>query len=172
MDVWGARRTLDRSCLGRHPWDEWKCFDDVHVLMNHMGLRFFVRQDLNDNNHLSPCWQVEWRASEADCYLPGAPPQGEAERYARATQWQFADLSRLPADNDEGRAPVAPAGFGPRCGQHVGLTNDDGFFRHGILDPATSQEVTFAAALSSWVQGGGATLVEPTRSGAFPAACQ
>jgi hypothetical protein len=172
MERWGAQVALDQSCLAAHSGQDWMCFDDAHVLMNHIGMRVFVRQDLNDRNHLSPCWQVEWRAGAADCYLPSAPPPAEAERYALATQWQFADLARLPADNDEGASASAPVGFGPRCGQHVGLTNDDGFFRHGVVDPATNQEVTFAVALQAWVRGAGVTRVEPTRSGPFPDVCQ
>jgi hypothetical protein len=172
IEAWGATSTIDQSCLYAHLGEQWKCYDEVHVLMNHVEMPFFVRQDLYDHNHLTPCWQVDWRADTADCYLPTASPLQDAQRHAAATQWQLADLARFPADHDEAVFTTAPIGFGPRCGQHVGLTNREGFFVQGIVDPATGLKVTFASALEAWLRGAGVTLVEQSAlDGTLPATC-
>jgi hypothetical protein len=171
VDAWGAHQVIDRSCATRHLGQEWKCFDELHVLMNHVAVPAWVRQDQYDRNHLTPCWQVAWRANPNDCYLPLAGPLSNAERLAAATQWQMADLARTPADAEEPPA-VAPIGFAPRCGHHVGLTNDDAYFVNGITDPSTGAKVTPAESLGAWMAGTGVTLVETSLLGpSFAATC-
>jgi hypothetical protein len=173
IDAWGAHAVIDQSCLSAHLSEQWRCYEEAHVLMNHVATPFFVRQDLYDRNHLTPCWQVGWRAAAADCYLGAAPPLENARRHAAAVTWQLADLGRFLSDHDEGSFTVAPVGFGPRCGQHVGLTNREGFFANGIEDPVSGVKVTFAAALDAWVRGRGMTLVESSAfTASLPAACR
>jgi hypothetical protein len=172
IDTFGAHQVVDQSCLTFHLGEQWKCFDELHVLMHHVARASFIRQDLYDRGHLTPCWQVAWRANEADCYLPGASPLTDARRLATVVQWQLADLAQSIARREEPTA-AAPIGFGPRCGQHVGLTHDGGFFVQGIVDPASGTEITFAAALDAWVQGAGVTLVETSPlNNVIPVVCQ
>ena len=170
-DTWGAHQVIDQSCMTAHLGSEWKCFDEEHVLMHHVEKATFVRQDLYDRNHLTPCWQVAWRANETDCYLPGATPLANAQRIATAVLWQLADFNQSLARREE-PAAAAPIGFAPRCGQHVGLTNDAAFFVQGIADPVTGAEVSLAAALDAWMAGAGLTRIEASALTAnFPAVC-
>jgi pectinacetylesterase len=173
IEAWGAYAVIDQSCLLTHLSEQWKCFDEEHVLMNHVATPFFVRQDLYDRNHLTPCWQVDWRDDPGDCYFPTATPLQDARHHAAAIQYQLGDLARFVADHDEGGLTAEPVGFGPRCGQHIGLTDGTGFVVQGIDDPLSGRKVTFAAALEAWLQGRGRTLVERSPlNGTLPAACQ
>lgn len=167
FQTWGAGH--DVSCLTYHAVsnDQWKCTDEIHVLMHHVTTPFFVRQDRQDPNATDKgtCWKVDWRANPGDCYY-------SARKFSQLLGFQMQDVLLQPTSAEEATSmTAAPAGFAPRCRQHVGLTNNAAFFRHGITGSG-GVEHDFVDMLGVWFQTGQpGILVEPTVSGSLPLSC-
>ncbi|MFY9269207.1 MAG: pectin acetylesterase-family hydrolase [Candidatus Manganitrophaceae bacterium] len=169
FQTWGAGR--DTSCMAFHDataggdGNQWKCTDEIHVLMHHVTLPFFIRNDRNDPNltNNGNCWSVEWNLS-GSCYY-------NLNKYSLGVGYQMDDLLLFMAEAEEAASmTAAPSGFAPRCRQHVGLTSNVAFFQNGIDDSGIDRN--FVDVLWDWYANGwSGVLIEPTASGPLPGSC-
>lgn len=171
--TWGANQ--DVSCLTFHDaalggdGNQWKCTDEIHVLMNHVTTPFFVREDRNDSNSTNQgtCWSVDWRANPTDCYY-------NVNKYSLGVAFQIDNLLEFMTAAEEATSMTAPpSGFAPRCRQHVGLTDNTVFFNNGIFDPAMGGiDRNFVDVLWDWYSNSwSGVLIEPIASGALSLSC-
>ena len=123
----------DQSCMAQLADDPTLCELSGYVLANHVvGAPLFVRMDLGDQ-------------SIGESYFSAG---FSLEEYARGVRTAL--LSAAAGEGVEA-APRPISVYGPACGQHVGLTNDDWFLEASIT--VDDVEVTFHDALVAWTQG-------------------
>jgi hypothetical protein len=141
--AWGA--FVDASCRASHPADEqWRCGENEHVVLHHVTTPFFVRQDLRDR-------------SIGGRYLDAGATEAQLATAYRATLVRVPDIATT---GEEGAAVTVPPGvYGPNCGQHVGLSNDE-WFNQGTVETAGGAALSFRQALAIWLVGGVVTAID------------
>jgi hypothetical protein len=125
---------LDASCLAAHPGeDAWLCHTSGHILGNHLvEAPLFARMDLADN-------------TISDGYLNAGYT---LENFGRGVQATLLDAAGGAGEE----APPRPIFvYGPACGQHVGLTNDDWYNRATVR--VESRDLTLAGAIVAFAGG-------------------
>ncbi len=154
-DAWQA--VLDTSCIDSHGATEvWRCRDRHHVLLNHTGTPFFLRQDFRDPNreHLNGGRGHEARFSD-DANYPHCPPaepcnailnEGEYRARLEAQIQTFLRFSTTRSEigtgadrtfNTPGTLPTSYVWM-PACARHDGAYNDDSFFNATISTRVSS----------------------------------
>jgi hypothetical protein len=119
---------VDESCeaaLGAT--EAFRCTDDELVLSEHVAVPFFVRADLQD-------------------FVSGGPflDAGLSRpAYTAAVRQMLQNLAAV-------RSPLGM--YGPKCGQHVGMENDEWFFAHRV-GASMDTALTFHDAIVQWMTG-------------------
>ncbi len=160
----------DDSCLLENPAETIsRCRDTTHLMRHHVTTPFFHRMDLQDSNPVG-MWQAWYPAP----YPPALGPMQMATQIAQQlVELQNTEMllaPRYPAEYATMLADpdwVPPGLFGPRCGTHVALTNNLGFFGQQLPGPAGAP-TSYAELLALWVNaapagagvlGGGVALI-------------
>ena len=140
-----ANSFWDTSCRAAQPVDEpWRCAETREVLLNHMTTPFFQRMDLRDPS-----------GSGGLISLGATLPE-----WSTATRDGLISLSNIK-DTAVEKASItrAPGIYAPSCGQHIALMNDD-WFAGSTLADSSGVELTFRAALLSWLEGNDVVLLD------------
>ena len=128
-----ASMLMDESCVEQNADNPSLCIQAGYVLANHVvGAPLFVRMDFGDE-------------AIGESYLVAG--------FSRREFGQGVRRALLRAAAGEGiETPPRPIGvYGPACGQHVGLTNDDWFF--GSTINVDGEELSFHDAVVAWMEG-------------------
>jgi hypothetical protein len=153
---WNGR--VDDSCVTENPLQSVsRCADPIHILRHHITTPFFHRQDQQDRLTLESYTGIFYPAPP---YLPSVGPlklsSGVADQISELrelTTWYTPrypnELATIVANADW----VSPGVFGPRCGDHVGLTANVPYFNQELPLPGGAV-VNFADALFGWVTSG------------------
>jgi hypothetical protein len=136
---------VDESCVDRQSalGTPWRCADSATVILNHLTTPFFVRQDL---------WDVLQRKRWVDLGLGSLLPARNAEHLAAIRQLRATALEKDGMTRD-------PGVYGPYCGQHIAL-NDDDFFAKQSLTDGDGHAQTFRSLLLAWLQGAAVQVID------------
>jgi hypothetical protein len=119
-----AADAFEASCASAHADDPTPCFDEGHLLLNHVTTPIFLHQALFDGNHLRG--PVEWVRSPD-------PFVWQDHAFARAGRLvRQADTLLERRANADGAATAAAGIFLPGHQRHVSLV-DDAHFLDGAL---------------------------------------
>jgi hypothetical protein len=147
-DVWMAKWSAvpDESCViskgGIGSAEAWKCADANHVIVHHVGVPFFTRQDLGDP----------------------VKPKDSFEEFAGVVATQLLSWAAYPAISPPYATPsiesLSPSqgAFGPNCSVHVGIRNDEAFFGQTIEVPSHGP-LAYVDVLTNWLAGTGPRIV-------------
>jgi hypothetical protein len=134
-----------------------RCADPIHILRHHITTPFFHRQDQQDRLTLESYTGIFYPAPP---YLPSVGPlklsSGVADQISELrelTTWYTPRYPNELATIVANANWVSPGVFGPRCGDHVGLTANVPYFNQELPLPGGAV-VNFADALFGWVTSG------------------
>lgn len=129
---------LDQSCDAMTtPDDRWLCAQNAYVESNHLTTPFFIRMDLRDS------------LMKNDMVSLGA----SVPAVANAVRTRLNALTTIQTTAVESSTiGFTPGVYGPNCGQHVGLTDDDWYMTASIT-ATNGTAVTLHDAIQSWLGG-------------------
>jgi len=137
----------DSSCLEWHAdaandpdTDTRLCYDNTHVLLNHITTPWYAKMDLSDNAN-----------------SPGIYPDGMTFSQVVFDMLQALAQPGSTAEETDAQA-VEPGIFAPNCGHHVNLEVGD-FYRIQLTRQQGNMTLSNHDVLSNWVSGSGATQV-------------
>jgi hypothetical protein len=176
--MWLAR--VDDSCAAENAGTASRCADGAHVIRHHLTTPFFVRQDQQDSLMLFDYWSAFF---PAPAYAAGTAAQdlstGTAGHLTALAAMSTLLTPRYPNELATIAADpqwLAPTLFGPRCGDHTGLTGAPTLYAQEL--PSGGVPINLATALAAWVAtapGGIAgapanLMLAPTGIGPIPGA--
>ncbi|HEX7182580.1 MAG TPA: pectin acetylesterase-family hydrolase [Thermoanaerobaculia bacterium] len=138
---------LDQSCLNP-VWAPWHipagghpqvCYDTTYTLLNHITTPVFLRQDINDP--LGKMRYVAWS-------LFPAPDDFWSATFNQLTLFG----SYAPAVGGLEPPLASPGVQGPKCGLHVAVQTNNGFFRHTVVAPGLLS-LSFHDLFVNWLNG-------------------
>jgi len=143
----GLHKLTDDSCLDWHrknaPGTEWKCFDQTHVLQNHITTPFFVRMGLADQ-------QISGNYIGAGYTYQGKPLT--TLTFATLDHAMLTALPQTVMNGDEKASMTkAPGVFAPSCNTHYTIFADDTTYNVSI--PVGGKQVTLMDTWNNWIAG-------------------
>ena len=126
---------VDESCLAANGDDPGVCLELTNVRLNYTATPFFIRMDLADSVTMKG-----WTSVNPDV------PLAKRSGWIRKTLLSFKDIMTESSE----AVTRLPGIYGPGCGQHVGITNEEWYDGATVEDP-TGTPTTMRAALWSWL---------------------
>lgn len=140
-------KLTDDSCLDWHrknaPGTEWKCFDQTHVLQNHVTTPFFVRMGLADqqisSNYIGAGYSYQGKVLTT-------------LTFATLDHEMLSGLQQAVMNGEEKSAMTKPPGiFAPSCNNHYTIFEDDTTYNVSI--PVGGKQVTLMDTWNNWIGG-------------------
>lgn len=135
---WNGR--VDSSCLSAHPEEPGLCVDVHHVVTNHLTTPVFVRMDLQDS-------LIMGNMVEGNFSLQSGAILDEVA-FAELVTTQLQALQDVPNTAEETVAK-APGYFGPACGKHETLGNNDAVYATTVS--VNGVDATMFQLMGNWL---------------------
>jgi|GEM_PF-1400033 hypothetical protein len=161
---------IDQSCLPSNPAEPWLCYNQSYLRLNHVTTPFFQRLDLADpkiaEKHLGAKLMVNPTLidglSKVELGAMKDKMTEDAGNWSRTSLMRFKDVDKNATEKSQ--YTKQPGVFAQYCGQHVGLTNDKGWFSVYTMEDSAGDKLTFHDALRKWVDGAKVGLIDTVPS--------
>lgn len=158
LQAWDTH--LDESCLDAHSSaSQWKCRDRQHVLFNHITTPMFIREDFTDPNRehtnnglgyatpwvITPGCSYDDIGFDVNCTLYFRPEQEHRDRLINLAVTLLNDIgtrSEIATGVDNSlinRQPPTVHVWMPKCENHLGLYDDDSFYRTILAEDSNTR---------------------------------